>query len=95
MPSGALSIPAVVDCGDFPAALDQALEMVDYAGFAERQEAARAQGRLIGLGICVYHQISGPGPFEGGSVRVDPTGEVSIVSGAVPMVLVKPIRGER
>lgn len=80
-----LEAAVVLDSGDFPAALDRALEMIDYAGFAARQQAAREEGRLIGLGICVYHQITGPGPFEGGSVRVDPTGEVSIVSGAAPM----------
>ncbi|MGY1640915.1 xanthine dehydrogenase family protein molybdopterin-binding subunit [Geodermatophilus sp. SYSU D00703] len=85
--SGLVSLEAavVLDSGDFPAGLEQALEMVDYAGFAARQHAARAQGRLIGLGICVYHQVTGTGPFEGGSVRVDPTGEVTIVSGAAPM----------
>ncbi|MGZ8751051.1 MAG: xanthine dehydrogenase family protein molybdopterin-binding subunit, partial [Pseudonocardia sp.] len=80
-----LEAAVVLDSGDFPAGLDQALEMIDYSGFAARQQAARDQGRLIGLGICVYHQITGPGPFEGGSVRVDPTGEVTIVSGAAPM----------
>lgn len=80
-----LEAAVVLDSGDFPAGLDRALEMIDYPSFAARQEAARDEGRLIGLGICVYHQITGPGPFEGGSVRVDPTGEVSIVSGAAPM----------
>ncbi|SFL39978.1 xanthine dehydrogenase family protein molybdopterin-binding subunit [Geodermatophilus ruber] len=75
----------VLDSGDFPAGLDKALEMIDYAGFPARQRAARDEGRLVGLGICVYHQITGPGPFEGGSVRVDPTGEVTVVSGAAPM----------
>jgi carbon-monoxide dehydrogenase large subunit len=58
--------------------------MADYDGFAARQQAARQEGRLIGLGICVYHQVTGTGPFEGGSVRVDPTGEVTINSGAAP-----------
>ena len=80
-----LEAAVVLDSGDFPAGLDRALEMIDYAGFAGRQQAARDEGRLIGLGLCVYHQITGPGPFEGGSVRVDPTGEVTIVSGAAPM----------
>jgi carbon-monoxide dehydrogenase large subunit len=84
--TGLVSLEAavVLDSGNFPAGLDKALEMVDYAGFAGRQQAAREEGRLIGLGICVYHQITGTGPFEGGSVRVDPTGEVTITSGAAP-----------
>ncbi|WP_409328866.1 xanthine dehydrogenase family protein molybdopterin-binding subunit [Trujillonella humicola] len=84
--TGLVSLEAavVLDSGNFPAGLDKALEMIDYAGFAARQQAAREQGRLIGLGICVYNQITGTGPFEGGSVRVDPTGEVTINSGAAP-----------
>src|SRR4051812_42541939 len=84
--TGLISLEAavVLDSGNFPAGLDKALELVDYAGFAGRQQAARDEGRLIGLGICVYHQITGTGPFEGGSVRVDPTGEVTITSGAAP-----------
>jgi carbon-monoxide dehydrogenase large subunit len=58
--------------------------MVDYPGFAEKQLAARAEGRLIGLGICVYHQLSGTGPFEGASVRVDPSGQVTVNAGSAP-----------
>jgi carbon-monoxide dehydrogenase large subunit len=84
--TGLVSLEAavVLDSGSFPAAFEKALGMVDYAGFAARQLAAREEGRLIGLGICVYHQLSGTGPFEGGSVRVDPTGEVTVNSGAAP-----------
>ncbi|RBY79567.1 xanthine dehydrogenase family protein molybdopterin-binding subunit [Geodermatophilus sp. TF02-6] len=84
--TGLVSLEAavVLDSGDFPAALDRALEMAGYADFSARQQAARDEGRLIGLGICVYHQVTGTGPFEGGSVRVDPTGEVTITSGAAP-----------
>jgi carbon-monoxide dehydrogenase large subunit len=84
--TGLVSLEAavVLDSGNFPEAFEKALEMADYAGFSARQLAAREEGRLIGLGICVYHQLSGTGPFEGGSVRVDPTGEVTINSGAAP-----------
>ncbi len=84
--TGLVSLEAavVLDSGNFPEAFEKALEMVDYPGFAARQLAAREEGRLIGLGICVYHQLTGTGPFEGGSVRVDPTGEVTINSGAAP-----------
>ena len=48
-PSGAL-----YDSGDFPACLDEALELADYAALRERADAARAEGRLVGVGIaCV------------------------------------------
>jgi carbon-monoxide dehydrogenase large subunit len=79
-----LEAPVIFDSGDFPAALEQALEMVDYPGFADKQRAARDEGRLIGLGISVYHQVTGTGPYEGAGVRVDPSGQVTVNSGAAP-----------
>jgi len=84
--TGMSSVEAAVilDSGDFPATLEKALQMVDYNGFAERQRTARDEGKLIGLGICVYHQVSGTGPFEGAVVRVDPSGQVTVNCGAAP-----------
>ncbi len=41
---------AVLDSGDYAGVLDRALEMVDYAGFAEVQRRARAEGRYLGIG---------------------------------------------
>lgn len=79
-----LEAAVVLDSGDFPRALDKALEMVDYASWPDRQQRARDDGRLIGLGICVYHQLAGSGPFEGASVRVDPSGQVTVNSGSAP-----------
>lgn len=42
------------DVGDFNKVLDRALIEADYAGFAERKAAARAQGKLRGVGLCYY-----------------------------------------
>jgi aerobic carbon-monoxide dehydrogenase large subunit len=42
-------------------ALDQAAEILDWAGFRARQVAARAEGRYLGLGIASYLE-SAPGP---------------------------------
>ena len=53
--TGLASVEAAVilDSGDFPAAFDQALAMVDYPAFAEKQEATRPRASLIGLpDIC-------------------------------------------
>lgn len=47
------------DSGDYAAALDRALAAADYDGFPERQAAARAEGRLRGLGICCYVEYTG------------------------------------
>ena len=42
--------PIALDSGDFPPKRI-ALETIDYAGFAERQRSARADGRYLGIGI--------------------------------------------
>ena len=41
----------IYDSGDYPRAFQMALEMADYHSFAEAQKKARAEGRLIGIGI--------------------------------------------
>ncbi len=74
-------VPMTYDPGDFPAAFERALELVDYAGWRKRQAAARGDVRRIGVGIACYAQGTGLGPFEGATVRVDPTGKVYVVIG--------------
>ena len=60
--------------------LEQALEMLDYAGFRREQAELREQGRYIGLGISVYVEpTSMAGPTlatEGATVRVEASGRV-------------------
>jgi carbon-monoxide dehydrogenase large subunit len=40
------------DSGNYPGALDMALQMLDYEGWREKQQAARTQGRYVGIGIA-------------------------------------------
>lgn len=77
--------PIVLDSGDYPEALARVAQAIDYAGFAKRQAAARAEGRYIGLGIANAVKGTGRGPFESGNVTVSPTGRVTIATGALPM----------
>ena len=42
------------------------------------------EGRYLGLGIGCYVEGTGVGPFEGATVRIDPTGKVYVSSGACP-----------
>ena len=74
-----------LDSGDFPGCLDQALVAIDYAGFGQRQQAARSSGRLLGMGIGIGAKGTGRGPFESGIVRVGRSGRVSVYTGAMPM----------
>ncbi len=70
------------DSGNYPACLRKALDMADVAAFRQEQAAARQQGRYLGLGIACYVESTGRGPFEGATVRVEPSGKVVVVTGA-------------
>ena len=73
----------VYDSGDYPGALQKALDAVGgVAGFRQHQREARQEGRYLGLGIGCYVEGTGVGPFEGATVRIDPSGKVYVSSGA-------------
>jgi carbon-monoxide dehydrogenase large subunit len=77
--------PIVYDSGDYPGALQQALQAIGGVdAFRGRQRETRQQGRYLGLGIGFYVEGTGVGPFEGATVRIDPSGKVYIATGACP-----------
>ena len=76
--------PLRYDSGDYPACQALSLKAADYAGFAARKAAARAEGRYLGIGIANYVEGTGLGPFEGATVRVQQTGRVTVLTGAAP-----------
>jgi carbon-monoxide dehydrogenase large subunit len=51
-----------LDSGNYEAAVDKLIEVSDYAGMRKRQEAARAEGRLVGIGVGSYVEVCGFGP---------------------------------
>ena len=79
LPSGD---PAVYDSGDFHGLLEMALEKADYANFKARQEAARQEGRYLGIGVSSCIEDTGFGPYEGVKVKVQPSGKVLLQTGA-------------
>ena len=85
------------DSGNYSAAMRKALEIADYEKLRERQQKLRAEGKLMGIGISSYVEICGLGPssvvrstgfglglWESSTVRVHPTGKVSVFTGASP-----------
>ncbi|HXJ42309.1 MAG TPA: xanthine dehydrogenase family protein molybdopterin-binding subunit, partial [Bryobacteraceae bacterium] len=80
------------DSGDYAATLDKALETIDYKGLRKEQEKARAEGRLMGIGISTYGELCafGPSPatpaggWESATVKVEPSGKVTVLTGSSP-----------
>ena len=80
------------DSGNYEAALDKALDLSGYQKLREEQKQARANGKLIGIGMSSYVEICALGPsqampaggWESATVRIEPTGKVTIMTGASP-----------
>ena len=80
------------DSGRYGLTLDRALEILDYKGFRAEQERARAGGRYVGVGLSTFIETASTGPsrtgamasFEYGSVRVEPSGRVTVLTGTSP-----------
>jgi aerobic carbon-monoxide dehydrogenase large subunit len=69
------------DSGQFEQSMDQALRLADFAGFAERREAARQRGRLRGLGVAnAIERAASPQP-EFAEIRFDASGGATILMG--------------
>ena len=75
-------LPMTYDSGDYPESQRRALEAAGWSDFPARQEAARKQGRYIGLGLANYVEGTGRGPFESVSVRIGPSGTIVVATGA-------------
>ena len=71
----------IYDSGDYPAVLRRALEMANWERRAEECRRAREHGRLVGLGVACYVELTGVGPFEGATVRVDAAGRITVFTG--------------
>jgi len=76
--------PVTYDSGDYPRCQAEAEALAGYDGFEERRAKARAEGRVIGIGIANYVEGTGLGPFEGATVRIGPSGKIMVSSGAAP-----------
>ncbi|MFN8593308.1 MAG: xanthine dehydrogenase family protein molybdopterin-binding subunit [Thermomicrobiales bacterium] len=72
------------DTGEYEKPLDHALKVSDYAALRQQQAELRKQGRYLGIGLASYVEICGFGPWESGTVRVEPGGEVTIFTGISP-----------
>ncbi|MGU3493016.1 xanthine dehydrogenase family protein molybdopterin-binding subunit [Xanthobacteraceae bacterium A53D] len=83
------------DAGNYIASLEKAMEMADYEGFPERRAEAERRGKLRGIGLSNYIEACGIAPsaavgslgagvglWESAEVRVNPTGNVEVLTGS-------------
>ena len=88
-------VAVVYDTGNYQATLDKAMALADYAGVAARKAQSKARGKLRGVGVASYIEACGFAPsslvgslgaraglFEAATVRVNPTGSVSVLTGS-------------
>jgi aerobic carbon-monoxide dehydrogenase large subunit len=77
------------DSGNYPAALELALERIGYAELRKEQADKRARGELMGIGLSTFTEIVGAGPsdtfdilgikmFDSAEIRVHPTGSAIV-----------------
>ena len=80
------------DSGDYAKPLNKAMDEAGYRQLRQEQAAARAAGRLVGIGISTYGEICALGPsialpaggWESATVKVEPSGKVTVLTGASP-----------
>jgi carbon-monoxide dehydrogenase large subunit len=83
---------AVYDSGDYEKSLDAALTTADWKGLLAQRDAARKEGRLVGVGLAMYVEVCGIGPsatlptggWEHAGVTVERDGRISATTGASP-----------
>jgi carbon-monoxide dehydrogenase large subunit len=73
----------VYDSGEFTTLLDKALTFADVTGFAARKAESKARGRLRGMGIGDYLEVTAPPMKEQGGIRFEPNGDVTIITGTL------------
>jgi len=71
------------DSGDYPAAMATGLALADWDGFPARREAAKRRGKLRGIGVANYIEITAGAPRERAEITVLPEGRVELVIGTM------------
>ena len=83
------------DSGNYEGALKKALKNANYEKLKKERDKARSDGKLMGIGFSTYVEACGIAPsavvgslgarvglYDAASIRVHPTGKVSIYTGA-------------
>ncbi len=71
------------DSGHYQEAMDTALAIADWERFAARRAASRSRGKMCGIGIANYVEITSGAPRERAEIIVLPEGKVELVMGTM------------
>jgi len=71
------------DSGDFQAVFIKALELADYENFAKRKKESRKNGKLRGIAVGCYLEVTAPPAVELGKIVFDPDGSVQLITGTL------------
>ena len=79
---GALGTELTYDSGDYAGLLDKTLAAAKWPALCETIKRRRAAGETVGVGVAMFVEKSGLGPFDGVRVTVDEIGAVEVVTGS-------------
>jgi aerobic carbon-monoxide dehydrogenase large subunit len=71
------------DSGDFHGVLNKALEISDHANFAKRKKESRRNGKLRGIAVGSYLEVTAPPSGELGKITFEPDGSVTLTTGTL------------
>jgi carbon-monoxide dehydrogenase large subunit len=71
------------DSGDFQGVFAKALELSDHANFAKRKKESRKQGKLRGIAVGSYLEVTAPPSGELGKINFEPDGSVKLTTGTL------------
>lgn len=77
-----LGTSVVLDSGDYSRILDRLVDHIDFERIARELDQRRADGELVGLGIGMFVEKSGLGPFDDVQISIRGDGTVEVVTGA-------------
>jgi len=71
------------DSGDFAGVMAKALEISDHGNFAKRKRESRKNGKLRGIAVGSYLEVTAPPSGELGKITFDPDGAVTLTTGTL------------
>src|SRR4051794_25868313 len=71
------------DSGDFQGVFSKALEISDHANFARRKKESRKRGKLRGIAVGSYLEVTAPPGVELGKIVFEDDGSVRLITGTL------------